>query len=88
MGGVEGVDSGAKDRLVEVIGCWPSQRPSERWPCAEKKGKRREGRVQCEAGKRNRLLLDFSQFVFLLQLMHVSSSLQNGLHICFNKVLQ
>ena len=66
MGGGWGVDSSAKDRLVEVTGCWPSQRPSELWPCAEKKGerKRREGgRVQCQAGKRNRLLIDFSQFL-------------------------
>ena len=48
MRGVEGVDSGAKDRLVEVIGCWPSQRPSERWPCAEKREKEREGMIRRE----------------------------------------
>ena len=53
MGGVEGVDSGAKDRLVEVIGCWPCSpsqrgvgRAQKRREKREREGVKREG---CDA---------------------------------------
>ena len=69
MGGVEGVDSGAKDRLVEVIGCWPcspSQRGNGRaWKRREKRERgSKEGRVRCQAGERNRPLEISLSFVF------------------------